>query len=69
MHRLGVASAERHHVDGGEPQIGGHAHLRHRDQVRFDHRIMHVAARKHLGERMTDQFADAQLALRGAGAA
>ena len=33
----------------------------------FDHRIMHVAARQHLGERMADQFADAQLALRGAG--
>ena len=28
---------------------------------------MHVAAREHVGERVADQFADAQLALRRAG--
>ena len=32
----------------------------------FDHRIVHLAARQHLGQRVADQFADAQLALRGA---
>ena len=30
------------------------------------HGIMHVAAREHVGERVADEFADAQLALRGA---
>ena len=34
---------------------------------RFDHRIMDVAARQHVGEFVADQFADAQLALRAAG--
>ena len=29
----------------------------------LENRIMHLAARQHVGERMTDQFADAQLAL------
>ena len=33
--------------------------------VVFEHRIVHLAARQHLGERVADQFADAQLALRG----
>ena len=30
----------------------------------LDHRIVHVAAREHLGDRMPHQFADAQLPLR-----
>ena len=33
----------------------------------LDHRIMDVAARKHVGDLMADEFADAQLALRTAG--
>src|SRR5205807_9080747 len=66
QHRLRVAAAERHDVDGGKPQIGGHAHLRNRDQVGFDHRIMHLAADEHLGKRMADELADAELALRSA---
>ena len=65
--RLRVASAERHHVDGGEPQVRRHAHLRHRDHVALDHRIMDVAARQHVGKRMADQLADAKRALGGAG--
>src|SRR5215471_8701014 len=32
-HRLLVAAAERHHVDGGKLEVGAHAHLGHRDQV------------------------------------
>ena len=68
-HLFGVAAAERHHVDRGKPQVGGHAHFRHRDQMSFDDRIVHVAARQHLGERVAHQFADAQLALRAAGSA
>jgi hypothetical protein len=35
--------------------------------VRFDDRIMDVAARQHVGERVADEFADAQLARRDAG--
>ena len=58
-----VAAAKRHHVDCGQPEIGRHRDLRHGDHVRFDHRVMDITARQHLGERMADQFADAQLAL------
>jgi hypothetical protein len=32
----------------------------------LDHGVMHLAAREHIGERMADEFADAQLALRRA---
>jgi len=35
--------------------------------VPFDHRIVHLAARKHLGERVPHQFAHTQLTLRAAG--
>ncbi len=66
-HLLGVAAGERHDVDGGQPQVGGHAHFRHGDEMALDHRIVHIAAREHLGDRMPHQFADAQLALRAAG--
>jgi hypothetical protein len=31
--------------------------------VPFDHRIVHVSAREHVGQRVPHQFADAQLAL------
>ena len=33
-----VAAAERHDIDGREPQIRRHPHFGHRDQMRFDHR-------------------------------
>ena len=46
-----------------------HAHLRHGDEMAFEHRIVHLAARQHVGDRVTDQFANAQRALRGAGRA
>src|SRR5207253_4990274 len=59
-----VASAERHHVDGREPQVGGEPHLRNRDQMALEHRVMHVAAREQFGQRMPDELADAKLALR-----
>src|SRR5262249_7447268 len=58
-----VASAERHHIDGGKPQIGRHAHFRDRDQMPGEHRVMHVAARQQLCQRMADQLADAKLPL------
>jgi hypothetical protein len=32
--------------------------------MRFDHRVVDVAARKYLGERVTNEFAHAQLARR-----
>jgi len=35
--------------------------------VALDRLVVHLAARKHFGERMADQLADAKLALRGAG--
>src|SRR6202035_90055 len=58
-HRLLVAAAERHHVDRGELEVRRHAHLRHRDQVALDHRVMHLAARENLGDRVTDDLAGA----------
>src|SRR6185312_406444 len=65
-HLLGVAPAHRHDVDGGEPQVGAHAHLRHGNEMTLDDRIVHVAAREHLGHGVAHQFANAQLALRAA---
>src|SRR5262245_57896738 len=32
----------------------------------FQHRVVHLAAREHVGKRMADKLAHAQLALRGA---
>src|SRR5262249_25265713 len=58
-HFLFVASAKRHDVNGGQPQVGAYANFRNRDHVAFNYRIMDIAARKHVGELVTDQFADA----------
>ena len=62
-YRLLVTAAERHHVDGGELEVGAHAHLGHRDEVALDDRIMHVTARQDVGDRVTDDLAGAQRAL------
>ena len=66
-HRRLVPAAERHHVGGGELQVRRHAHLGDGDDVRAEHRVLEVAAREHLGERVTNEFGDALLALRGTG--
>src|SRR5215217_4812573 len=47
-----VATAERHHIGGGEPQVRRHAHLRNGDDVPGQHRVLKIAARHDLGERM-----------------
>src|SRR5450759_4630202 len=65
-HFIRVTAGERHDVDRRQPQVGGHAHFRHGDEMALDHRVMHVAAREQLSHRMAHQFADAQLALRSA---
>src|SRR5262245_4387607 len=65
-HLARVAPAERHHVDGGNPQVRRQAHLGHGDGVLLDHRIMHFAARQDLRQRVPNQLAGAQLALRRA---
>ena len=57
---LRVRAAERHDVDRSRAEVGRHAHFRHRDHVALEHRIMHLAARQHLGERMAHELADAQ---------
>src|SRR5215813_2442667 len=49
-HRLLVLAAERHHVDGGELEVGAHAHLGHGDHVLLDHRVVHLAARQDVGD-------------------
>src|SRR3712207_6922329 len=43
-------------------QIGRHAHLGHRDQRAFELRPR-LAAQEHIGQRMPDELADAQLTL------
>src|SRR4051812_48729902 len=40
QHCLLVTATQRHHVSGRLPEVGAHAHLRHRDHVAFDHRII-----------------------------
>ncbi len=62
-HVVLVGAAERHHVDGGEPQVRRHAHLRHGDEMGLDHRIVDAAAREDVRHRMADEFADPQLTL------
>lgn len=57
-----VATAERHDVDRGEAQIRAHAHLGHRDDVAPDHRIPYVSPSEDLGESVTDQLTNPQLA-------
>jgi len=64
-----VFSSQRHNVDGGEPQVGRHAHLGDGHDMGGEHVVVHVAAREHLGEGVADELAHAQLALRGAGLA
>src|SRR5262245_54904427 len=63
---FGIAAAHRHDIYCGQSQVGGDPHFRNCDHVSFDYRIMHFAANKHVSERMPNQFADAQLALRAA---
>ena len=63
--RLLVLAAERHHVGGRELEVRRHPHLGDGDDVLGQHLVLQVAAREHLGERMTDQFGHALLALGG----
>ena len=67
QHLFAVAAAERHDVDGREPQVGRHAHFGHGDEMGLQHRIVHVAARQDLGDGVAHEFAGAQGPLRGAG--
>jgi hypothetical protein len=60
-----VTTAERPHVGGGNLEVRAHAPFRHGDQVRLDHRIVHVAAREHVRYRVADEFAHPQLPLGG----
>src|SRR5262249_34248203 len=63
-HRFRVAPAQRHDVDGREPQIGRHPHLRDGDKMTLDPRVMYGPARQHVRERMADELTDPQLTLR-----
>src|SRR5262249_6485107 len=63
-HGFRVAPAKRHDVDGREPQIGRHPHLRDGDKMTLDHRVMYGPARQHVRERMADELTDPQLTLR-----
>src|SRR6516164_8562925 len=63
-HTIRVPAAERHHIDGCEPQIRRHAHLGNRNDVPFNDGIMHLAACEQVGKGMPHKLAHAQLALR-----
>src|SRR3954468_6493954 len=67
QHDIGIAAAERHHVNGGEFQVGRHAYLGNRNNVAFEIGVVHVTLRQNIGDRMAYGLADAQLALRAAG--
>ena len=45
-HRALVLAAERHHVGGGELEVGRHAHLRDGDHMLGQHVVLDVAARR-----------------------
>ena len=62
---VGVLAAERHDEDGGELEVGRHAHFRHGDDRALQRRVVDLAALEDVGQRVADQFADAKLALGG----
>ena len=62
-HRVGVAAAERHHVDRRELQVRRHTHLGNGDDVAFEIGIVDLTLRQNLGNCMANGFADAQLTL------
>ena len=64
---VGVASAERHHIDGRKLQVRRHPHLGHGDDMALEFGVVHATLRKNVGDRMAHGFADPQLALRAAG--
>src|ERR1700742_4088977 len=66
-HGVGVASAERHHIDRCKLEVRRHPHFRHGDDVTLEVRVMYIAVRQDLRERVTHGFADPQLTLRAAG--
>ncbi len=61
--RVGALAAERHDEDGGELEVGRHAHFGHGDHHALEGRIVDLAALEDFGEGVAHQFADAQLAL------
>jgi len=66
-HHVGVAAAERHHVNGGEFKVGRHAYLGNRNDVAFEIGVVNVTLRQNIGDGMAYGLADAQLPLRAAG--
>ena len=62
-HGFQVLAAQRHDVDRGKPQVGRHAYLGDGHDVGGEHLVVDLAARQHLGQRVANELADAQLAL------
>ena len=58
-----VTAAERHNVCGCQLQVGAHPHFWNSDQAAGEHIIVDVSASEHLRQLVSDEFADAQLAL------
>ena len=61
-----VAAAERQAEDCRLPEVRRRAHLRHGDRHAGKARLAQILALEDLDERMADEFARAELALRGA---
>src|SRR5262245_47350888 len=66
-HGVGVASAERHHIDRCKLEVRRHPHFRQSNDVTLEVGVMHIAVRQDLRERVTHGLADPQLTLRAAG--
>lgn len=61
-HDLLVLAEERLHEDGRVAQVGRHADFGDRDEMLFQHVVMHVAAGENVRQDVADLFADAQQA-------
>jgi len=63
QHGCIVLAAEWKDVHGRNPQVWRHTNFRDGDEMGFDHRIVHLAARQDLGHCMADEFAGPQRTL------
>ena len=61
---VGLAAAQRQHVDGRQLQVRRHAHLGHGERVPAQHLVDDLATEEDVGKGVADQLAHFQLALR-----
>jgi hypothetical protein len=66
---FGAVAAQGQHESGGDAQVRADPDLAHGDGHARQVGVVQFAPHQHVGEGPADQFADAQLALRGTGIA